>query len=62
MSQRLTGDPERLLKLIQANALTDDGAEAEPHSEPASRVIAVPPPTRKFASREEFIRWTQSRT
>ena len=58
MSQRLTGDPERLLKLIQANALPDDGAEDEPHSEPASRVIAVPT-QRKFASREEFIRWTQ---
>lgn len=60
MSQRLTGDPERLLQLIQANALPDDGAEATPHSEPASRVIAVPP--RKSISREEFIRWTQSRT
>jgi phage head maturation protease len=59
MSQRLTGDPEKLLAMIQANALPDE-AEDEPHSEPVSRVIAVPP--KKFTSREEFILWTQART
>jgi phage head maturation protease len=62
MSQRLTGDPERLMALLSADNAPPADAEAEPHLETGRRVIAVPSPTRKFASREEFIRWTQSRT
>ena len=57
MSQRLTGDPERLLELLTAKALPTDGAE-EPHSDAGSRAIAVPNPKR-FRSREDFLKWSQ---
>lgn len=53
MSQRLTGDPERLLALIQANALPQEGAEDEPHSDSGSRVIAATT-TPKFRSQTDW--------
>ena len=53
MSQRLTGDPEKLLAMIQANALPQVGAEDEPHSDSGSRVIAVTT-TPKFRSQTDW--------
>ena len=54
MSQRLTGDPEKLLAMIQANALPQVGAEDEPHSDSGSRVIAVTTTPKKFRSQTDW--------
>jgi hypothetical protein len=53
MSQRLTGDPARLLELLSANDAPPVDAGAEPHLDAGRRVIAVPTP-KKFRSQTDW--------